>query len=91
MSETELHPKFLTYGGSLQYSMPYLKSSVKDLGLPEFLNHLIPLVEWSLTTEVSNFDGEERTTGTIRSRCRPCHWLFGLLLAKMPPDGDAPS
>jgi hypothetical protein len=62
---TNPNPRSLGWGGTLQYSMPYLKSSVKDLGLPEFLNHLIPLVEWSLTTEVSNFDGEERTTGTI--------------------------
>jgi hypothetical protein len=32
-------------GLSLQYSMPYLRSQVKDLGLPEFVNRLIPLVE----------------------------------------------
>jgi hypothetical protein len=62
---TTLNPRSLVWGGSLQYSMPYLKSSVQDLGLPAFFNHLIPLVEWNLTTEVSNFDGEERTTGTI--------------------------
>jgi hypothetical protein len=59
------NPQFLVWGGSLQYSMPYLKSSVQDLGLPEFFNRLIPIVEWNLSTEVSNFDGEERTTGTI--------------------------
>ena len=35
---TELNPRFLTYGGSLQYSMPYLKSNVVDLGLPEFFD-----------------------------------------------------
>ena len=44
---TTPNPQFLTWGGSLQYSMPYLKSSVMDLGLPDFLNHLIPLVEWN--------------------------------------------
>ena len=34
---------------SLQYSVPYLQSQVKDFGLPSFLGHLIPLVEvtWS--------------------------------------------
>jgi hypothetical protein len=26
-------PRFFNWGGSLQYSMPYLKSSVQDLGL----------------------------------------------------------
>jgi hypothetical protein len=59
------NPRSLVWGGPLQYSMPYLKSSVQDLGLPAFINHLIPLVEWNLTTQVSNFDGGERTTGTI--------------------------
>jgi hypothetical protein len=55
----------VVWGGTLQYSMPYLKSSVRDSGLPEFVNHLIPLVELDLSSEVSNFDGEERTTGTV--------------------------
>ena len=48
-----------------KYSMPYLKSSVQDLGLPAFVNRMIPIVEWNLSTETSNFSGEERTTGTI--------------------------
>ena len=26
---------------------------------------MIPIVEWNLSTETSNFSGEERTTGTI--------------------------
>src|SRR4051812_31692342 len=36
-------------GLSFQYSMPYLRSQVRDLGLPEFFNRLTPLVEiaWS--------------------------------------------
>jgi hypothetical protein len=62
---TTPNPQFLTWGGSLQYSMPYLKSSVMDLSLPAFLNHLIPLVEWNLATQTRNFNGDERTTGTI--------------------------
>jgi hypothetical protein len=62
---TTSNPRFLNWGGSLQYSMPYLKSSVQDLGLPNFLNRMVPLVEWNLATQVSNFDGGERTTGTI--------------------------
>ena len=53
------------WGGTLQYSMPCLKSSVQDFGLPAFINRMIPIVEWNLSTEVSNFSGEERTTGTI--------------------------
>jgi len=62
---TTPNPRSLLWGGTLQYSMPYLKSAVRDFGLPELFNRLIPLVEWNLSTEVSNFDGEERTTGTI--------------------------
>jgi hypothetical protein len=62
---TTPNPRSLVWGGSLQYSMPYLKSSVEDVSLPEFFNHLIPLVEWNLATQVSNFDGGQRTTGTI--------------------------
>jgi hypothetical protein len=61
---TTLNPQFLVWGGSLQYSMPYLKSYVQDFDLPEFVNHLVPLVEWNLETQTSNFDGGERTTGT---------------------------
>ncbi len=62
---TTPNPQTFNWGGTLQYSMPYLKSSVQDFGLPEFINHLIPLVEWNLSTETANFDDEERTTGTI--------------------------
>jgi hypothetical protein len=62
---TTANPQFLVWGGSLQYSFPYLKSSVQDLGLPDFINRLIPLVEWNLETQVANLNGEERTTGTV--------------------------
>jgi hypothetical protein len=42
-------PNFWTGGLSLQYSIRYLQSQVRDLGLPEFANRLTPLVEvaWS--------------------------------------------
>jgi hypothetical protein len=59
------NPRAVVWGGTLQYSMPYLKSSVQDFGLPDLFNHLIPLVEVNLTSEVSNFDGGEHTTGTV--------------------------
>ncbi len=42
----------LFYGATLQYSMPYLKSEVKDLQLPDFINHLIPIAEMQFTTPV---------------------------------------
>jgi hypothetical protein len=60
-------PQNLVYGGTLQYSVPYLKSSVIDLDLPEFFNHLIPIVEVQLTTPVgNNFGNSFVTTGTIQ-------------------------
>jgi hypothetical protein len=64
--DTEFHPRVLNWGGSIQYSMPYLKSAVVDLGLPDFFNHLIPLVEATLQTPVANtLTSGTLTTGTI--------------------------
>jgi hypothetical protein len=62
---TSPNPRNLVWGGSIQYSMPYLKSAVLDAGLPDVVNRLIPIVEWSLQTQTDNFDGSTRTTGTI--------------------------
>ena len=65
-SETEFHPRVLNWGGTIQYSMPYLKSVVIDLGLPDVINRLIPLVEANLQTPVANtFTSGTLTTGTI--------------------------
>ena len=64
--DTEFHPRVLNWGGTIQYSMPYLKSAVVDLGLPDFINHLIPLVEANLQTPVGNtLTSGTMTTGTI--------------------------
>ena len=64
--DTEFNPRVLIWGASLQYSLPYLKSAVVDLGLPDFINRLIPLVEASLQTPVSNVSTSGTvTTGTI--------------------------
>lgn len=58
--------RFLQWGGSLQYSMPYLKSSIVDLGLPDVVNRLIPIVEAQFVTPVANTaDSGTKTTGTI--------------------------
>jgi hypothetical protein len=65
-ADLEFNPRVLVWGGSLQYSMPYLKSSVIDLDLPEFINHLIPIVEFSFQTPVANtLTSGTVTTGTI--------------------------
>jgi hypothetical protein len=63
----EFHPRVLNWGGTIQYSMPYLKSAVVDLGLPDFINHLIPLVEATFRTPVANtLTSGTLTTGTIQ-------------------------
>jgi hypothetical protein len=59
------NPQFLVWGGSVQYSMPYLKALVQGLSLPEFVSRLVPITELSFKTETSNFDENERTAGTI--------------------------
>ena len=53
-ADTEVHPDVLMWGGTLQYSLPYLKSAVVDLGLPDFLNRFIPLVEATMQTPVAH-------------------------------------
>jgi hypothetical protein len=59
-------PQVLFYGGSLQYSMPYLKTEIRDYQFPDFINHLIPLVEFQMSTPVANnFGNSGLTTGTI--------------------------
>jgi len=64
--DTEFHPRVLNWGGTIQYSMPYLKSAVVDLGLPDFVNRLIPIVEAAMQTPVSNTATSGTvTTGTI--------------------------
>ena len=64
--DIEHNPYLLTWGATIQYSMPYLKSAVIDLGLPDFINRLIPVVEASLTTPVANtLTSGTVTTGTI--------------------------
>jgi hypothetical protein len=40
-------------GASLQYSLPYLQSQVKDIGLPDFLGRMIPLVEMNYMSPTS--------------------------------------
>lgn len=65
-ADTEFHPKVLNWGATLQYSMPYLKASVIDLGLPEFINRMVPLIEANLQTPIANtLTSGTRTTGTI--------------------------
>ena len=60
----EHHSNQIRYGFAVEYSLPYLRSQVRDLGLPEWVNRLTPLVEFSFSTPVTDRFGEQ-TTGTI--------------------------
>lgn len=57
------NPDSLEWGFALQYSLPYLESEVKDIGLPGLFRRMIPLVEFSLETPENRSGG--RTIGTI--------------------------
>jgi hypothetical protein len=55
--ETERHPNVLQLGLALQYSLPYLQSFVKDVGLPEPFSKFIPLVELVLEKPLNRGGG----------------------------------
>ena len=59
----ERHPNFLQWGFAFQYSLIYLQSFVKDVGLKEPFNRMIAVVEVPLTTGLNR--GASGTTGTI--------------------------
>jgi hypothetical protein len=66
LMQNSFNPQVLVYGGSVQFSMPYLKSEIQDYQLPDFINHLIPIVEAQLQTPVANnFGNSSVTTGTV--------------------------
>jgi hypothetical protein len=62
--EVERNPVTLSWGFTVQYSLPYLQSFVKDVGLSAPFNRLIPLLELPLETCLNRGCGG-RTTGTV--------------------------
>ena len=56
-------PKNAIWGFTVQYSLQYLQSNVKDIGLPQPLSRMIPLVEFPMQTPW-NGDSKGHTTGT---------------------------
>jgi hypothetical protein len=55
-------PRRLQSGFAVEYSLRYLAAHVRDLGLPEVVNELTPLVEVQLTTPLAD---RAPSTGTI--------------------------
>ncbi|MFI4936613.1 MAG: hypothetical protein ACHP7N_18560, partial [Caulobacterales bacterium] len=56
----------LSTGFALEYSLRYLSSHVRDVGLPSVINQLTPLVEVSLATPLANGRGAG-VTGTVNT------------------------
>ena len=56
-------PNALEWGIAVEYSLIYLEEHVKDTGLAEPFRHMIPLVEFAMTTPENRGGGQ--TTGTI--------------------------
>jgi hypothetical protein len=64
VSQTEQHPHVLQVGFALMYSLPYLQSAVKDVGLGAPWNRMIPLVEFQAAKPLDRVD-DRRWTGTV--------------------------
>ncbi len=58
------NPNRLRWGLALEYSLIYLQQHVKDIGLKAPFDHLIPLVEFAMSTPL-NRGVDNLTTGTI--------------------------
>jgi hypothetical protein len=56
-AETEQHPNILQLGLALEYSLPYLQSSVKDVGLREPFNRIIPVIELAMEKSLNRGGG----------------------------------
>jgi hypothetical protein len=55
--------KSIEWGGAIEYSLLYLQNNVQDQGFSNFVAHLTPVVEFSLSSPTRA--GEGGTTGTI--------------------------
>lgn len=62
-TDVERNPHTLEWGFAIEYSVPYLQSSVRDVGLRAPFDRMIPLVEFSMSTALDR--GQSGTTGTI--------------------------
>jgi hypothetical protein len=61
---TERNPTVLNWGFTLQYSLMYLQSFVKDIGLGTPFNRMIIVTEFPMQTNLSQ-DNKGQTTGTV--------------------------
>lgn len=64
VTSVERNPHVLQLGFAVEYSLPYLQSFVKDVGLAEPFSRMIPLVEVSLQRPLDRVS-DKRTTGSV--------------------------
>ncbi len=62
-ASVEQHPNVAKLGLAIEYSLPYLQSFVKDVGLGAPFNRMIPIVELALEKPVNR--GAGPTVGTV--------------------------
>jgi hypothetical protein len=63
-SDVERHSTTLTWAFTLQYSLMYLQSAVKDVGLGVPFNRMVAIVEFPMETCL-NKDCKNQTSGTV--------------------------
>lgn len=56
-------PKSIEWGGAIEYGLLYLQNNVRDEGFSNFVAHLTPVVEFSLSSPTRSGNGG--TTGTV--------------------------
>jgi hypothetical protein len=64
VTDVQRHADVLQWGLAVEYSLPYLQSFVRDVGLPVPLNRLVPVVEVSVDQPLDRGQSG-KTTGTI--------------------------
>ena len=62
-TSTEQNPNSLLWGIVIEYSIPYLQSYVKDIGLPAPFDRMFPVVELNFQSPFNRNGGQ--TTGTV--------------------------
>jgi hypothetical protein len=59
--DKEHNPTTLDYGVAIIYSIPYLQSFVKDVGIGAPFDHMFPIVEFNFSTNASKPDSGQTT------------------------------
>lgn len=61
------NPTVFNWGVTLQYSLPYMNSNIREVDGPDFLRHLVFIAEAAFQTPTGNVPpGAQVTTGTIQ-------------------------